>query len=96
MSKDKPILSLKKVSKFYYNKGLVASGFSKISLDFSKHMGFSIKETNELLLCICYHDIGKLIVPSSILFSTCKLSDQEWSLIKNHVNFINTKRHIIE
>ena len=34
MSKDKPILSLKKVSKFYYNKGLVASGFSKISLDF--------------------------------------------------------------
>lgn len=34
MSKDKPILSLKKVSKFYYNKGLVASGFNKISLDF--------------------------------------------------------------
>ena len=34
MNKDKPILSLKKVSKFYYNKGLVASGFSKISLDF--------------------------------------------------------------
>ena len=31
---DKPILSLKKVSKFYYNKGIVASGFSKISLDF--------------------------------------------------------------
>lgn len=34
MNKDKPILSLKKVSKFYYNKGLVASGFNKISLDF--------------------------------------------------------------
>lgn len=68
----------------------------KISLDFSKHMGFSIKETNELLLCICYHDIGKLIVPSSVLFSTCKLSDQEWRLIKNHVNFINMDKLRLE
>ena len=35
MSKETPLLKLKNVSKFYYNKGLVASGFSKVSLEFN-------------------------------------------------------------
>ena len=33
--KDYSLLKLKNVSKFYYNKGLVASGFSKVSLEFN-------------------------------------------------------------
>lgn len=33
MKKSKALLSLKNVSKFYYNNGVVASGFSKVSLD---------------------------------------------------------------
>ena len=33
--KDIPLLKLKNVSKFYYNKGVVASGFSKVSLEFN-------------------------------------------------------------
>ncbi|MGN1379926.1 MAG: ATP-binding cassette domain-containing protein [Bacilli bacterium] len=35
MNKNEPILKLKGVSKFYYNKGIVASGFSRISLEFN-------------------------------------------------------------
>ncbi len=35
MKKSKALLSLKNVSKFYYNNGVVASGFSKVSLDLS-------------------------------------------------------------
>ena len=35
MNKKEPILKLKGVSKFYYNKGIVASGFSRISLEFN-------------------------------------------------------------
>ena len=34
MENKQPILKLKKVSKFYYNDGLVASGFNKVSLEF--------------------------------------------------------------
>mgnify|MGYP004516653085 FL=1 len=34
MKTEKPILKLDKVSKFYYNKGMVSSGFSKVSLEF--------------------------------------------------------------
>ena len=33
--KDYSLLKLKNVSKFYYNKGLGASGFSKVSLEFN-------------------------------------------------------------
>ena len=35
MTKDYPLLKLKNVSKFYYNKGMVASGFTKVSLEFN-------------------------------------------------------------
>lgn len=35
MSKNTSFLKLKNVSKFYYNKGLVASGFNKINLEFN-------------------------------------------------------------
>ena len=35
MDNQQTLLKLKNVSKFYYNKGLVASGFSKVSLDFN-------------------------------------------------------------
>ena len=34
MENNNPILKLKNVSKFYYNGGIVASGFNKISLEF--------------------------------------------------------------
>src|SRR5574344_2510100 len=30
------MIKLKDVSKFYYNKGIIASGFTKVSLEFSK------------------------------------------------------------
>ncbi len=35
MSKNTSFLKLKNVSKFYYNKGLVASGFTKVNLEFN-------------------------------------------------------------
>ena len=35
MSKESSLLKLKNVSKFYYSKGMVASGFSKVNLEFN-------------------------------------------------------------
>ncbi|MBQ6840676.1 MAG: ABC transporter ATP-binding protein [Bacilli bacterium] len=35
MGKEMPLLKLKNVSKFYYNKGLVATGFTRVNLDFN-------------------------------------------------------------
>ena len=35
MGKEIPLLKLKNVSKFYYNKGLVATGFTRVSLEFN-------------------------------------------------------------
>ena len=42
---EKSIIKLKNVSKYYYSKGLIASGFSKINLEF--HMGEFVAITGE-------------------------------------------------
>ena len=31
------MLKLKNVSKFYYNKGIIATGFSRVSIEFNQH-----------------------------------------------------------
>ncbi len=35
MKEEKPLLKLKNVSKFYFNKGIVATGFTKVNLEFN-------------------------------------------------------------
>ena len=49
-----------------------------------KHLNLSEDELKKLKLGGLFHDIGKIGVPDSILLKTDKLTDDEYSEIKNH------------
>ena len=39
-----------------------------------------------LTLCGLLHDIGKVIIPDEILYKPEKLTDEEFEMMKSHVN----------
>lgn len=49
-----------------------------------KYMGLSKKDLNTLHIGGLFHDIGKIGVPDTILLKEEKLTDEEYSQIKNH------------
>ncbi len=54
------------------------------SLKIAAKMGFSEKELGDLELAAVLHDVGKIAVPESILNKPGKLTDEEFTLIKEH------------
>ncbi len=57
---------------------------SKYSVLIGKEMGLSDEELNILEVGGLFHDIGKIGIPDGILTKAAKLSDEEYSEIKNH------------
>ncbi|MBN2159008.1 MAG: response regulator [Spirochaetes bacterium] len=57
---------------------------SRYSLAIARKMGFAEHELNDLELAALLHDVGKIAVPEEILHYEGKLSEQEFSYIKNH------------
>ena len=57
---------------------------SEYSTLIGQYLGLDEKEIGLLKLGGLFHDIGKIGVPDSILLKTTKLSDDEYSEIKNH------------
>ena len=57
---------------------------SEYSVLIGKKLNLPEKEIEKLRLGGLFHDIGKIGVPDSILLKTTKLSDDEYSEIKNH------------
>ncbi|KXS37548.1 MAG: multi-sensor signal transduction histidine kinase, partial [Candidatus Frackibacter sp. T328-2] len=41
-------------------------------------------QINELIMIVKFHDIGKFIIPNSILHKNTSLSDEEWEQFKRH------------
>lgn len=66
-----------------YTKGH-SDRVAQYSLLIGKKMGLSEEEQNKLLIGGLFHDIGKIGVPDTILRKTEKLTDEEYSEIKNH------------
>jgi response regulator RpfG family c-di-GMP phosphodiesterase/signal transduction histidine kinase len=54
------------------------------SLKIAARMGFSEKELGELELAAVLHDVGKIAVPESILNKPGRLTNEEFTLIKEH------------
>src|SRR6476469_6175125 len=48
-------------------------------------MGLSPERVEFVEQCSILHDIGKVETPSSILLNTGSLSDEEWSVMREHV-----------
>ena len=57
---------------------------SAYSVLIGKHLGLSDSEINTLKIGGLFHDIGKIGIPDSILLKESKLTDDEYSEIKNH------------
>lgn len=47
-------------------------------------LGLSLKELSDLRAAALLHDIGKVVMPDSILVKPCKLTEDEWQLMKTH------------
>jgi len=56
------------------------------SLKIAEAMGYSPEECDLIYQAGILHDIGKITTPDAILLKPGKLSKNEYSLIKNHVN----------
>ena len=57
---------------------------SEYSVLIGKHLSLSEEDIHLLRVGGLFHDIGKIGVPDSILLKTSKLTDDEYSEIKNH------------
>jgi len=57
---------------------------SEYSVIIGKKLNLTKKDINTLKLGGLFHDIGKIGVPDSILLKDTKLTDEEYSEIKNH------------
>ena len=57
---------------------------TEFTLKIAAKMGFSKKELGDLELASLLHDVGKIAVPDSILKKPGKLTDAEFTLIKEH------------
>ena len=49
-----------------------------------EEMGYTDEERNKLKWAAMLHDIGKLRVPSEVINSPGKLTDEEWKIMRNH------------
>src|SRR5512135_1986395 len=57
---------------------------TEFSLKIAAKMGYSDKELGELELAAVLHDVGKIGVPESILNKPGRLTNEEFTLIKEH------------
>ncbi|MDA3823178.1 MAG: HD domain-containing protein [Bacteroidales bacterium] len=63
---------------------LHCKGLEKKALKVARSCGFSSQKTEQFRLAALLHDIGKLVVPTSILNKTTSLSPDEMEIIHEH------------
>jgi len=52
-----------------------------------ERLGISREEQTALLYGAFLHDIGKVVTPDSVLFKSGKLTEEEWSVMREHTAF---------
>jgi diguanylate cyclase (GGDEF)-like protein/PAS domain S-box-containing protein len=57
---------------------------SKYSGLIARHLGYSEKELDDLMLASTCHDIGKIGIPDYILYKPGALTEEEFNIIKKH------------
>lgn len=58
-----------------------------LSIALAKKIGFGHKEIKEIALASILHDLGKLLVPKSIMFKPSRLTEKEFQVMKLHPEF---------
>ncbi|MBU2591482.1 MAG: HD domain-containing phosphohydrolase [Nitrospinota bacterium] len=64
-----------------------SSGVSECAAMISQYFGFTKHECSLMDLAGCFHDIGKLAVPNSILEKPGKLTGEEFAVIRKHTYY---------
>lgn len=55
-----------------------------LATDFAYYLGYSNQEINRIRIGSFIHDVGKLFIPSNILYKKGKLTNKEYSIVKKH------------
>lgn len=58
-----------------------------LALAMGRHMGYSKEDLQILGVGGLLHDLGKTMIPESILNKPGKLTEEEFDMVKNHVNY---------
>ena len=82
MNKKQLVLLLAKYDKNTYEHVCRTACYAN---ELGKILKLSIHEMNILLYASLLHDIGKILIPTSLLEKTEPLSDEEFNYIKRHV-----------
>jgi putative nucleotidyltransferase with HDIG domain len=61
-----------------------SAAVARYSREVARMLGLSEREQELIHTAALLHDIGKFILPDSVLFADRKLTDDEWELIKLH------------
>jgi len=67
-----------------YTGGDHTRGVVALSLEVAEEMGLDERERHNVELAALLHDIGKIVIPDTIINKPGPLSDDEWALMKTH------------
>lgn len=56
----------------------------QLTTAFASELGMTQDEADHLGVCAVFHDVGKLYIPAEILQKTGKLTEEEYSIVKEH------------
>lgn len=56
----------------------------QLTTAFASELGMTQGEADQLGVCAVFHDVGKLYIPAEILQKTGKLTEEEYSIVKEH------------
>jgi HD-GYP domain-containing protein (c-di-GMP phosphodiesterase class II) len=75
---------IKKADEYTYMHSL---SVCVLMISFGNHLGFDSQQLKEVGIGAMLHDVGKMQVPEEILNSKGALSDEEYELMKKHVEY---------
>ena len=64
-----------------------AVNVSILSVALGEHLGFGRKQLFDLAFSALFHDIGKVLIPTSVLNKERFLSKEEWRMVSQHPDF---------
>jgi putative nucleotidyltransferase with HDIG domain len=67
-----------------YTGGDHTRGVVALSLEVADELGLDHRQRHNVELAALLHDIGKIVIPDTIINKPGPLSDEEWSLMKTH------------
>jgi putative nucleotidyltransferase with HDIG domain len=67
-----------------YTGGDHTRGVVALSLEVADELGLDERERHNVELAALLHDIGKIVIPDTIINKPGPLSDEEWALMKTH------------